>query len=88
MAKRRGRTRISQTFYFGRFRFGASAPANGRGQVRGYAGARTGRHSSTGVSFPLGGWQGRRPVRGSAMSQPTVAAALRVAWRRHRERRG
>jgi hypothetical protein len=86
---RRGRTRISQTFWFGRFRFGASAPANGRGQVRGYAGARTGRHSSTGVSFPLGSTGQRRGrARGSAMSQPTVAAAIRVALANRRARRG
>jgi hypothetical protein len=47
----RRRTRISETFYIGPFRIGASA---GRGGLRGILGVRTGR-ASTSVSFPVGG---------------------------------
>jgi hypothetical protein len=45
------RTRVSETFYFGPFRIGASA---GRTGLRGFLGVRTGR-ASTSVSFPLAG---------------------------------
>lgn len=50
---RKGRsTRVTQAFWIGPFRFGASF---GRSGTRGFIGARTGRRSSTSVSFPLGG---------------------------------
>jgi len=55
----RRRTRVTETFRFGPFRFGASF---GRSGVRGFIGIQTGRRSSTSVSFPVGGRrrQGRR----------------------------
>jgi hypothetical protein len=56
---RKGRsTRITEAFWIGPFRIGASF---GRSGVRGFLGVRTGRRASTSVSFPAGGRRkGRR----------------------------
>lgn len=86
----RRRARVSETVWFGPFYGRLSLPTRRGGQAWGSVGARTGRHSETSVSFPVGQRQARRgPVPGRpAVMQPTVRDAIRVAWQRHRDRRG